>query len=181
MLTSAHRFAFLALTLSALALPLLAQPKDKDKGPLPPPDRAPHLILAHAGPHAPVTALAFAPDGSALYVGGFDKQVRRYRLEDGKFVPAGSFRVPIGPWNAGLINAIAVSPDGKWVAAAGRAPIRGEVWAGAEDATEEELRFASPEMRGDAGIVYLFDPNNPAGGKAIRGQLSEVRALAFAD
>ncbi len=178
--TTARRGAALALAITAFAL---ARPGtgQEPENVLPPSDRAPRLVLAHAGPHAPVTALAFAPDGSALYVAGFDKLVRRYTLVKGEFVAAGSFRVPVGPGNAGLINALAISPDGKWVAAAGRAPIRGEVWAGADDGTEADLRFASAELRGDVGIIYLFDSNNPDGGKAIRGPLSGVRALAFAD
>src|SRR4051794_26082825 len=51
--------------------------------PLPPPNRTPALVLDHAGPHAPVAALAFSPDGSTLYVGGLDKLVRRYTLKGG--------------------------------------------------------------------------------------------------
>src|SRR3954468_17584958 len=97
---------------------------------LPPPSRTPVLRLDDGSPHAPVTALAFAPDGSTLYVGGDDKQVRKYDFDPvkGKFAAAGSIRVPIGPGTAGVVNALAVSPDGKWVAAAGRAPIRRESW-----------------------------------------------------
>jgi WD40 repeat protein len=180
MLISIRRAVGFTLAVSILALvrPLTGQPPAQV---LPPPNRAPQLILANSVPPAPATALAFAPDGSALYVAGFDKQVRRYKRVKDEFVADGAFRVPVGPGNAGVINALAVSPDGKWVAAAGRAPIRGEVWAGADDGIEEEVRFDPPEVRGDAGIVYLFDPTNPNGGKAIRGQLSEVRGLAFAD
>ena len=176
MRTSVHRLAGLVLVISGLALPVAAQEK-----PLPPPDRAPHLILAHNGPHAPVTALAFAPVAGTLYVGGFDKQVRRYELVKGKYVAAESIRVPIGPGNAGVVNALAVSPDGKWVAAAGRAPIRGEAWGAADDGVSEDFRHIPPLLRRDSGVVYLFDPAKPDGGKVIRGQQSEVRALAFAN
>ncbi len=166
----------LAVGLCGLAPPAAAQEK-----PLPPPDRAPHLVLAHDGLHAPVTALAFSPDASTLYVGGFDKQVRRYKLANGKYEPAGAFRVPIGPGNAGVVNAVAVSPDGKWVAVAGRAPIREEGGGGADDGIGEDVRHYPPLLRRDAGVVYLFDPAKPDGGKVIRGQQSEVRALAFAN
>ena len=176
MRSSAHRLAGLGLVISGLALPVAAQEK-----PLPPPDRAPHLILAHNGPHAPVTALAFAPDAGTLYVGGFDKQVRRYELVKGKYVAAESIRVPIGPGNAGVVNALAVSPDGKWVAAAGRAPIRGEAWGAADDGVSEDLRHIPPLLRRDSGVVYLFDPAKPDGGKVIRGPRSGVRAVAFAN
>ena len=178
MRTAGHRLGGLVLVISGLALPVAAQEKEK---PLPPPDRAPHLILAHNGPHAPVTALAFAPDARTLYVGGFDKQVRRYELVKGKYVAGESIRVPIGPGNAGVVNALAVSPDGKWVAAAGRAPIRGEAWGTADDGVREDFRRIPPILRRDSGVVYLFDPAKPDGGKVVRGPQSGVRALAFAN
>jgi hypothetical protein len=170
-------FARLTLAVAIFATTLSAQ----EEKPLPPPDRAPHLVLAHNGPPAPVRALAFSPDGSTLYVGGFDKQVRRYKFVDGKWTVQESFRVPIGPGNAGVVNAIAVSPDGKWVAVAGRAPIRGENWTITDSGTGEDFRRFPAFQKRDAGVVYLFDPNNPNGGKVLRGQASEVRALAFAN
>ena len=179
MRTPGHRLLALAVVIFGLAVPLAAQEKEK---PLPPADRAPHLILAHAGPHAPVTALAFAPDASTLYVGGFDKQVRRYALVKGKYVANGTFRVPIGSGNAGVVNAVAVSPDGKWVAVAGRAPLREETWASADDGVyDEDVRQYPPFLRRDVGVVYLFDPTKPDGGKVIRGPRAAVRALAFAN
>jgi WD40 repeat protein len=150
------------------------------EAPLPPPNRAPHLVLAHAGPHARVTALAFAPDGATLFVGGFDKQLRRYRLAGGKWAAADPIRLPVGPGNAGAVNAVAVSPDGKWVAAAGRAPMREENWTGGEDGIGVDSRRLPPLMKRDFGVVYLLDPANPNGGKVLRGLQSEVRALAFA-
>src|SRR5579883_802839 len=185
MRTSGFFFARLALAVAVFTPVLAAQEK-----PLPPPDRAPHLILAHNGPHAPVTALAFSPDGGTLYVGGFDKQVRRYKLEKGKFIPAGSIRVPIGTGNSGVVNAVAVSPDGKWVAVAGRAPIREEAWAQSEDGISEDSRRLPALFKRDAGVVYLFDTTKlkadgkvlqPDGGKVLRGQQTAVRALAFAN
>ncbi len=181
MQTTVHRLAGVALLLAGLGFPIAAQEKDKDKAKLPPPDRVPHLVLAHSGPPAPVTALAFAPDSSSLYVGGFDKLVRRYNLVDGKYVAAGVIRVPIGPGNAGVVNALAVSPDGKWVAAAGRAPMRGETWTGADDGITADRTRLLPEVWRDSGVVYLFDPAKPDGGKVLRGQRAGVRALAFAD
>lgn len=155
----------------------LAQEPD---APVLPTDRAPHLVVAHPGPHAPVTALAFAPDGKTLYVAGFDKQVRRYQLVDGQWKANGAFRVPIGPGNAGVVNALAVSPDGRWVAAAGRAPMRGETSSGGVDRVSTNLSQLSPLLRRDAGVVYLFNPDKADGGRVLRGQESEVRGLAFA-
>ncbi|MFM8274427.1 MAG: WD40 repeat domain-containing protein, partial [Gemmata sp.] len=176
MFTSVCRLSGLAFFLIGSANLVPAQEKL-----LPPPDRVPHLVLTHAGPHAPVTALAFAPDASALYVGGFDKQVRRYKLDKGKYVADAPLRVPIGPGSAGVVNALAVSPDGRWVAVGGRAPADGEVWDGAEDGTYVDFRRAPLRLRRDAGVVYLFDPARPNAGKVIRGMEAGVRAMAFAN
>jgi WD40 repeat protein len=170
----------LAVALLALARPIAAQPKGKDNV-LPPADNAPRLILTHDSSHATVNALAFGPDGSTLYAAGFDKRVLRYKLDaKGRFVPDGEFRIPVSPGNGGLVNALAVSPGGEWVAVAGRAPIRGEVWTGPADGLYEDYGDDPDDVRGDAGIVYLFDPKGVAPGKAIRGPLGEVRAVAFA-
>src|SRR5262245_1253761 len=106
-----------------VALALTAVPAVAQEPPLPPANPAPALVLDPGGPAGPVTALAFAPDSSTLYVGGIDKLVRRFVLAGGQFAPADPARlpplhVPIGPGNAGAVNAVAVSPDGKWVAVA---------------------------------------------------------------
>ncbi len=165
----------------ALSFIAVARPAHAQEPPLPPPDRTPILVLDHAGPHAPIAALAFSPDASTLYVGGYDKLVRRYSLKNGKYVAGEPLRVPIGTGNAGAVNAIAVAPDGKWVAVAGRAPVRGEVWSGQDDGVVTKTQLLPPLVKRDFGVVYLFDPANPQGGKVLRGPQSEVRALAFAN
>ncbi len=175
MRTTSFLFAVLALIGSGPRRHSIAQ-----ETPLPPPDRTPILVLDQLGPHAPVTALAFSPDASTLYVGGLDKLVRRYSLKDGKYASTDPLRVPVGQGNAGAVNAVAVSSDGKWVAVAGRAPLRGEVWSASDDGVVTETRFLSPHVKRDFGVVYLFDPANPQGGRVIRGAESEVRAIAFA-
>lgn len=167
-------------SLAALALlPALAAGQPGPESPLPPADRTPQLVVRHAGPHAPVTSLAFGPDGT-LYAGGFGKVVHRFTPAAGKFAAAEPIRVPVGPGNAGAVNAVAVSPDGKWVAVAGRAPLRGETWTGSDDGVVVETQTFPPLLKRDYGVVYLFDPADPRGGKVIRGQEAGVRALAFA-
>ncbi len=155
-----------------------AQPRET---PLPPADRTPQLVINHDGPHAPVTALAFSPDGT-LYAGGFHKQVLRYAPRNGKYVlmDGEPIRVPIGPGNAGVVNTIAVSPDGKWIAVAGRAPVRGEVWSGSDDGITVNTRYFPPLLRRDFGVVYLFNREDPHGGKVLRGPQAGVQAIAFA-
>src|SRR5581483_1718402 len=88
-------------------------------------------------------------------------------------------RVPVGPGNAGAVNAVAVSPDGKWVAVGGRAPFRDEAWFG-DAGTVTHPADLPAEQRKDVGVVYLFDPAKPGGGRVIRGAAGEVRAVAFA-
>lgn len=151
--------------------------------PLPPATGNPMLVLDQPRPHARVAALAFSRDGSTLYAGGHDKLVRRYALVGAKWVAREPLRVPLGLGNAGAVNAVAASPDGKWVAFAGRAPLRGEVGSGQADLVATLTRGLSPALRRDYGVIYLLDTTAPegAGGRVIRGLQSEVRALAFSD
>src|SRR5438128_8971891 len=95
---------------------------------LPPGEKDPLLRLEAGGPTSFVTALAFSPDGKQLYVGGWDKVVRVWSLnEQGKFVPTQvAYRVPIGPGLSGAINCIALSPDGTLLAVAGQGVFREE-------------------------------------------------------
>src|SRR5262249_51195252 len=89
---------------------------------LPPGEKEPLLRLEAGGPTTYVTSLAFSADGQTLYAAGFDKVVRVWGLDKqtGKFVlDRASYRVPIGPGLEGAINAMALSPDGTWLAAAG--------------------------------------------------------------
>src|SRR5262249_35766544 len=129
---SAMRMTGFLLAVFALVGPG-SQPPAARAQKLPAADRTPILVLDHPGPHAPVQALAFSPDGPTFHAGGFDNRVRRYVLRGGQFVAAEPLRLPVGTGLAGAVNAVAVSPDGKWVAVAGRAPVRGEVWSQAQD------------------------------------------------
>lgn len=152
--------------------------------PLPPADRTPVLRINPGGSAAPVTSVALSADGKTVTVAGLDKVVRNYIWKPGKiggeFVEVEPIRVPLGPGNAGAINAIAVSPDGKWLAVAGRAPMRDEARF-ADDGIVIPTSQLPPVMRRDLGVIYIFDRSNPNGGKLLRGNLGEVRALAFAD
>jgi WD40 repeat protein len=148
--------------IAALIVTLSPAVSAAQEPPLPPANPAPALVLDPGGSAGPVAALAFSPDSSTLYVGGADKQVRRFVLAGGRFAPADParlppLRVPIGPGNAGAVNAIALSPDGKWVAVAGRAPYRDEARFG-DLGTVMRSTALSAEERRDIGVVYLFDP-----------------------
>ena len=168
------RFATTVTVLLLVGVSLAAQER-----PLPPPPRVPVLRIDHGGPQAPVTAVAFAPDGT-LFVGGLEKQVRRYRSADGRWTEDAPLRVPTGPGNSGAVNAVAVSPDGKLVAVAGRSPMRDESNL-AEAAIVVDPKLLPGPMRRDLGVIYLMDPGNPNVGRVLRGHLGPVLALAFAD
>ena len=54
---------------------------------------------------------------STLATASSDKTVRLWRLPEGKLVR--TLRPPIGPAYDGKVYAVAVAPDGNWVAAGG--------------------------------------------------------------
>ncbi len=148
--------------------------------PIPPGDREPLLRLEAGGPTSFVTALTFSPDGRTLYAGGLDKVVRVWTLDrQGQFVPdRAAYRVPIGPGVEGAINAIALSPDGTWLAVAGNSVVSGS--AGFRQGGLLLSRTTlSRAMREDKGIIYLF--HTPTGRvRPLRGHLGPVFALHFA-
>src|SRR5262245_19916290 len=95
--------------------------------PRPPGDKDPVLRLEGRGPLSPVEAVAFGPGGATLYEAGWDKVVRVWRRDarTGRFTldPAATLRIPIGPGDAGVLNALAVSADGAWLAVGGNAAL----------------------------------------------------------
>jgi WD40 repeat protein len=172
---NARRFLAGALALPAFLSVALAQAPP----PLPALGAKPVPQVDAGGPSAAVTALAFGEGGETLYAAGLDKVVRVWAPEKGRFALKTTYRVPLGPGNAGAVNAVALSPDGAWVAMAGRAPMRGEAGF-REGGVVLEAGALSAEQYRDAGVIYVASTANPAGGKVLRGHRGEVRALAFA-
>jgi WD40 repeat protein len=126
---------------------------------VPPADGKPVLQLDAGGPMAAVTALAFAPDGKTLYVGGYDKIVRAWVRDEksGKFTAKAAYHIPIGPGLNGLINALTVSPDGKQLAVAGSGAVRGTAGFGDTGVIVPLPGRLTPAMEKDWGAIYLFD------------------------
>jgi WD40 repeat protein len=147
-----------------------------------PGDKEPVLRLEAEGPTSFVTALAFSADGRTLYAGGWDKVVRVWTLNDkGQFVPdrLSAYRVPVGPGLDGAINAIALSDDGVWLAAAGRAVYR-------QAAGFRQAGFIVPvaggmteAMRRDMGTIYVFNTKDQTV-RLLTGHRGVVDGLAFA-
>jgi WD40 repeat protein len=163
-----------------LALPVLLSVTLAQAPPLLPVlDDKPTPQVDARGPSATVTALAFSEDGETLYAAGLDKVVRVWTLQKGRFVLTRAYRVPIGPDNAGAVNAVALSPDGAWLAMAGNAPRRGDAGFRQSGIIVKSSALGLERDR-DLGMIYVASTANPAGGKVLRDHPGEVRALAFA-
>ncbi len=166
-----------------LCLLVLGSAAWSEETPLPPGEKAPLLQFDVDGPTAAVNALALRKDkeGETLFAAGLDKVVRVWKIQDGKVTRQGSYRVPIGPGNAGVLNALAVSDDGRWLAMAGRGLMRGESRF-QENSFVVPRDSLLPEMLHDLGNIYLVDLTQPpgTGGKVLRGHTGAIKTLAFA-
>ncbi|RYG52788.1 hypothetical protein EON67_00370 [archaeon] len=76
------------------------------------------VVAGDAAPGAPVaadwspTCISMSADGTLVAVGGKDKKVHTYRVEGTSLTPDGETKEA-----AGEISAVAISPDGKYIAA----------------------------------------------------------------
>nr|MDQ3332450.1 hypothetical protein [Planctomycetota bacterium] len=93
--------------------------------------------------------------------------------------PERTLRLPVGPGLWGTINSLAVSDDGRWVAAGG--------WGWAEGSGMADFRNSGliwpnsaffPQTLEDIGSVFLFDLKTGKA-KRVRGHQGPVIALAF--
>ena len=149
---------------------------------LPPGEKEPLLRVEAGGPTSYVTALAFSADGNVLYAGGWDKVVRVWAVnEKGEFVPdrVPAYRLPIGPGIDGAINALALSEDGVWLAAAGRGVFRNTAGFRTPGFPVPTLGGMTPEMRLDLGTIYVFNTKDQTV-RLLRGHLGTVVGLTFA-
>jgi len=77
-----------------------------------------HILKLDTGGHmALINDIAFTPDGKQLVSASNDKTIRVWDLETGETVR--TIRGEIAPGNPGKIFAMALSPDGRWLAAGG--------------------------------------------------------------
>jgi WD40 repeat protein len=166
------RRALLGCSLLLLnALALCAQ----EASPFP---REPVLRLQAGGPVAAVNGLAFAPDGT-LYAAGYDTVTRAWARGEGGSNPRATYRVPLGPGSAGAVNALAVSPDGRWLAVAGFGLPREATGFRQTGFLMPALGRMSDAMLQDRGTLYLFDTTRPGVLRALRGHRGPVLALSF--
>jgi WD40 repeat protein len=143
----------------------------------------PIFRLEPGGPTAFVTALVFSPDGQTLYAAGYDKVVRVWRLnprsQTFEIDKNAGYRVPVGPGPFGVINAIALSPDGRQLAVAGHGLVRGSADFKRPGLVTSKSGRLTDAMRQDEGTLYVVDTTTRAV-KVLRGHRGSVVALAFA-
>lgn len=169
------------LGLAWCAVLLALAPAAAAPSPLPPADTAPVLRLDAGGPTAFVTALAFSPDGRTLYAAAWDKVVHVWTAnEDGRFVPGPrAYRVPVGPGQDGLLNALALSDDGVWLATGGTGVYRGRGGFRVSGQVVSLRGDLDDQVLRDQGLIYVF--NTQTGEvRLLRGVRGSVAGLAFA-
>src|SRR5262245_46777136 len=83
-------------------------------------DTFPHdpQLRIEPGMHtAPIESIGVSADGRLLATASHDRTVRLWSLPDGKLIR--TLRVPIGPGHQSKVFAVALAPDGRWLAAGG--------------------------------------------------------------
>ena len=121
-----------------------------------------HLMLDTGGHQAAIKAVTFTADGRYLVSAGDDKVIRVWDWQAGKTVRA--IRGRVGPGDEGKIFAMALSPNGRWLAVGGWMAPEGHV--GDEETGDIQLYdFATGEL------TALLKPTDRRAGP--------INALAF--
>lgn len=146
-------------------------------------DKEPFLRVEAGGPRSYSTALAFDPTGHTLYAAGWDKVIHVWQRDPqtGRFVlqPNRTYRVPVGPGLRGAINAMSVSHDGRWLAAAGHGVFRGGAGFRRPGRVVPSEGLLTPEMRRDEGVIFVFDTREKTV-RMLRGHAGSVLSMIFA-
>ncbi|MGA7324741.1 MAG: caspase family protein [Rhodomicrobium sp.] len=118
-----------------------------------------NLILDTGGHMASIETLSFTSDGRQLISAGDDKVIRVWDIVTGKTIRI--IRGATGPGRMGMINAVALSSDNKWLAAAG--------WTGNRIADTGDV----------AGGIRIYDFPGGTQARLLQGHKGPVNSLAF--
>jgi len=162
------------------------------------PQEAPRLMIDANGHSARIAGIAFTPDGRYVITASRDRSIRIWDLVSSESVR--TIRLPAGPGFRGSLFGLAVSPDGKTIAAAGaglgtgpeEAPIFlisfetgqiDKVLTGHPTVTRC-LAFSADGKRLASGsedqTIRIHDLKTGRVERVLQGHTSRVRGLAFA-
>ncbi len=119
-------------------------------------DERPILQLDTGGHMALVRGLAFTPDGTFIVSAGDDKVIRVWDWRKG--ITVRTLRGQSWPGDEGKVFAIALSPDGRWLAVGG---------------------WTHPECAGRCGDIRLYDFKSGELEALLKGHSNAVEGLAF--
>jgi WD40 repeat protein len=148
-------------------------------------ERGPDSTVDYFGHRRVITSLAINGSGSLAASGGSDGLVRVWDTQTGVPAPY-HLRHPAGP-----INALAFSPDDRWIVTAGPRSVRVfELGTGSlvneleVDGAARAVAFAPDgelfAVGDSSGNIFLLGPGGTQGVQAIRGR-SPINVLRFAD
>lgn len=134
------------------------------------------MLRIEAGMHTGIIMrVDLSADGKLMVTGSSDKTVRLWSLPDGKLLR--TLRVPISPDNGGKVNAVAISPDGRLIAAGGwdAHPTANFVHI-FDSATGKLVRRLGPFAPSIGELAFSADGSRLAAGLMGRGGLRVWRA-----
>jgi len=140
---------FMLFTLSACLVPQNNNPPESNNSPI--------LQIDPGGHSAIINDVVYTPDGKYLVSASRDKLIRVWDLETGKTVR--TLRGQIGEGNKGNIYAMAMSPDGRWLAAGGWMGVSGDIRIRLYDFPTGKLVAL---LKGHTNVVLslAFSPDN---------------------
>jgi WD40 repeat protein len=125
-------------------------------------EEKPVLMLDTGGHQALIRGIIFTPDGKYLISAGDDKVVRVWDWRASKTMR--TIRGQVGPGNDGKIYAMALSPDGRWLAVGG--------WLGSFTGTKDRVNEEAFQIR-------LYDFASGRLKALLKGHTDVIFSLAF--
>ena len=123
------------------------------------PQTAAPILTVETGMHtAPITSMAVDPANRYLVTVSNDKTARVWDISsEGNIIPSGVLRPPIDAGKEGMLQAVAITPDGNTIACGGYTALEGE----------------------GTGSIYLFDHGTGALLQRLSGLPGNVIQLAY--